>query len=142
MRTVPLPMRHSELRITEEDIQAMEAEQQRGCQEELLYGDGDYMVGVVNLKASSSSRRSSPHCKSLWDGPEEAIEFVNDGSQQDAETNQFDRIVGALTGQAAGAFLSSYLLLLMHFRAPAAASAHIQQTSCHVHSADPDRHRH
>ncbi|KAF5830594.1 the ARF-like 2 binding protein BART-domain-containing protein [Dunaliella salina] len=63
-----------ELRITEEDLQAMEAEQQRGCQEELLYGDGDYL-----------------------DGPEEEIEFVNDGSQQDAETNHFDRIVGALT---------------------------------------------
>ena len=31
-------------------------------------------------------------------GAEDDIDFTNDGSQLDAETNQFDRIVGALTG--------------------------------------------
>jgi len=39
------------------------------------------------------------HC-SLQDGAEEEVDIVNDGSQQDAETNQFDHVVGALTGMA------------------------------------------
>lgn len=42
---IPYSLHQPELRVTDEDVRAMEAEQQ----EELLCGDGDYMVCAVAL---------------------------------------------------------------------------------------------
>lgn len=102
--------------VTAADIEAMEAAEHH--QEDVFFGDGDFMVrgarcphlSAQHVPAHGTRVRRTPaapgraphrttaHVHHAQDGPEEDINFINDGSEQDAETNRFDQIVGALTG--------------------------------------------